>query len=725
MKKVFLLSLIIPLVLRTFAQADSTGKLSDLTDLSLEELMDIPIYSVSKVLESSFEAPLSSTVITRTEILNAGCTSIMEALRLSPEIIVREMANGTYDIHIRGLDNVPPNMGMYFFANSTTLVMIDNRPVYNYLHGGTFWETLPIDLNDVERIEIIRGPAAAMYGPNAMSGVINIITREPDKKGVYIVANGQYGRYNTGIANAAVGYKFNDRISAHVSGNFQTRERTENGYYVVARNQHVPIDTFILDDSVRNARYPHPKLAMRKYGFNGFIDYRINERASISLQGGGQFSEAQTMFASSFFTTARSQSYYGNLIADLYGVNFQASFLSGTQSPNLGVTPWKWDFNTTDLVLDYRFTRVRNLVITPGITYRRASYDDRKYLDEVNGLGFFNKQLVVNNLAAYLRLDYTAFARKLRLIAAGRIDKFFDGPKKPYFSWQLAATYKPHPNHVIRIVQSRANRAPLLINTYADWGVNFANAELGPGRLQIEGDRNLKLLTTDMLELGYRGRIKDNLEIDFVVFGSFTKNYTNIVYQNYEYDSTAARADVLYQFQNIAVKARQIGFTLAVNCAIGKFQIRPYVTVQQTTIYDYSRYNISPTADSTYFAPSPATQNIYSGKGSVMNHLATPTVYGGAYLNCRITKQLNLNVNPYFMSAYTQLEGANLTYNDGMRGVEKVRAKLLLNVVVSYTFFKKLMVFMNFKNCFNDNTREFYRADAAGFKVSGGAHFEF
>src|SRR5580693_5240503 len=164
--------------------------------------MNVPIYSVSKSTESTFDAPLSSSVVTREEIRKAGCTTIMEALRLVPGVIVREQTNGNYTVDIRGLDNLPPNLGVYFMANSTTLVMIDERPVYNYLQGGTFWETLPVDLNDVERIEVVRGPAAAMYGPNAESGVINIITASAKKKGVYVVANGQYGNYNTGIANA-------------------------------------------------------------------------------------------------------------------------------------------------------------------------------------------------------------------------------------------------------------------------------------------------------------------------------------------------------------------------------------------------------------------------------------------------------------------------------------------------------------------------------------------
>ncbi|MGC3978729.1 MAG: Plug domain-containing protein [Paludibacteraceae bacterium] len=87
-----------------------------------------------------------------------------------PGLIVREKTNGNYDVHIRGNDNMPPK-GMFIYSeNSISLVMIDGRPVYNYSFGGTFWEALPVDLVDVERIEIIRGPSSALYGPNADFG---------------------------------------------------------------------------------------------------------------------------------------------------------------------------------------------------------------------------------------------------------------------------------------------------------------------------------------------------------------------------------------------------------------------------------------------------------------------------------------------------------------------------------------------------------------------------
>src|SRR6186713_735975 len=100
----------------------------DLYELSLEELMNVPIVSASKKDETLFDAPLSSYTITRAEIDKAGSTSIMEALRLAPGVIVREQSNGNYDIHIRGFDNILRRPSDYSKQNIITLVMIDDRP---------------------------------------------------------------------------------------------------------------------------------------------------------------------------------------------------------------------------------------------------------------------------------------------------------------------------------------------------------------------------------------------------------------------------------------------------------------------------------------------------------------------------------------------------------------------------------------------------------------------
>src|SRR5204863_10190346 len=124
-----------------------------------------------------------------------------------------------------------------------------------------------------------------------------------------------------------------DKFSAGLSGNFQTRDRTQHDYYYVGTNEFLPLDSFLRVtykgktnaqyDSIKNQAYPNPNLAMRKYGYNAFLNYNINKHAFISVQGGGQHSDVQNIYVRDYLTTAQSESYYGNIKAEMYGVNLQ------------------------------------------------------------------------------------------------------------------------------------------------------------------------------------------------------------------------------------------------------------------------------------------------------------------------------------------------------------------------------------------------------------------
>lgn len=202
------------------------------SDMSLDELLNIDVVvTASKKPEDLFETPLSVTIIKKEELNQSGATSIPEALRLAPGLIVREITPGNYDVQIRGYDDVTKSSFISLPFNTTTLVMIDNRIVYSYFSGGTFWETFPIDLNDVERIEVVRGPASALYGPNAVTGVINIITSQANKQGMNISAKGVAGSNQAKNASTNIGYNWNDRTKLSFSGNFTERRRYNTDYF--------------------------------------------------------------------------------------------------------------------------------------------------------------------------------------------------------------------------------------------------------------------------------------------------------------------------------------------------------------------------------------------------------------------------------------------------------------------------------------------------------------
>jgi iron complex outermembrane receptor protein len=145
---------------------------TNLANLDLEDLMDIEVTSVSRKEERVIAAPAAVYVLTDEDIRRSGYTSIPELLRLVPGMHVAKSNSSTWAISTRGFSDV--------FANKL-LVMIDGRTVYSPIFSGTYWDVQDYVLEDIERIEVVRGPGGTLWGGNAVNGVVNIITKKAKK----------------------------------------------------------------------------------------------------------------------------------------------------------------------------------------------------------------------------------------------------------------------------------------------------------------------------------------------------------------------------------------------------------------------------------------------------------------------------------------------------------------------------------------------------------------
>jgi iron complex outermembrane receptor protein len=149
---------------------------------------DIPVVvTASRMEERVTDAPASVTVITREQILNSGAISIPDILRMAPGVEVMQTTGGGWEVGIRGL--------VQLLAREV-LVLLDGRTVYKDFNADVNWYALPVVLEDIERIEIIRGPLSSLWGANALSGVINIITR-PAAESQGTLATAQWGSRGT------------------------------------------------------------------------------------------------------------------------------------------------------------------------------------------------------------------------------------------------------------------------------------------------------------------------------------------------------------------------------------------------------------------------------------------------------------------------------------------------------------------------------------------------
>jgi iron complex outermembrane receptor protein len=145
-----------------------------LRSMSITDLAKIEVSSVSKSAEPLSEAPAAIYVITHEAIARSGASTLPEILRLAPNLQVHQTSAAAYTITARGLAGDPEAQA---FSNKL-LVLIDGRSVYTPLYSGVYWDMQDVVLDDVDRIEVISGPGATLWGANAVNGVINIITRK-------------------------------------------------------------------------------------------------------------------------------------------------------------------------------------------------------------------------------------------------------------------------------------------------------------------------------------------------------------------------------------------------------------------------------------------------------------------------------------------------------------------------------------------------------------------
>jgi iron complex outermembrane receptor protein len=727
------------------------------SDELLEFFLNKEITSASKRAEKSINSPLSTTVISRDELINSGAISIPEALRLVPGMIVREKTNGNYDVHIRGNDNLPPK-GMFVYSeNSISLIMIDGRPVYNYSFGGTFWESMPISLNDVERIEVIRGPSSALYGPNAVSGAINIITRKVETNKLHVDGGLQIGTTNSKIADLSAAFGAGTKFKVRLSGNYTHFDRFEKNFYNFENNQFysaAEMDTLhtyqynkitpasILAEENFSEKFSDPSLANDHYGANAFISFVQNQNISADLAVGAQQSEIISNALGNTTTPysgRTSNTQYIDFKTDIYGFHAQANYMIGDQFVQKNYPGWHIEPKVFNGSLEYE-KKIGTLTLRPGVSFQNTTYDDSKWGNATKHDGFLNGLKTIRSFAYFLRADYKLMD-KLRLIGAVRADKY-NKPDKTYFTYQFISSYDINENNVVRAVYSRANRGPFISDSYADyyWPIvtNFYT-------LHYEGNQNMKLPTLDMFELGYRTKIAKRVMVELEAFHSEMKNLifftpdqmTLYFNSNPTLDSIVGHG----QYQNLNLKSIQNGITANISVVVNsKLNFKVFGTYQQSKIKNF--YNRTIWNDFTSLTTSCMTQfkTDYMTTGTVkdsytatystfadssnasMDNKATPSFYGGLMADYAPVKKLNINTSLYFYSKQTIMLSKIESSSEDMYSIDP---KMIVNLKVSYKVWKDNSIFFNARNLLNNDKREFAYMDAVKGTYLVGINFNF
>jgi iron complex outermembrane receptor protein len=746
----------------------------------MEELIKLIInrnvYSASGHNESTLTSPLSSTVLTKKDINNFGATSIEEALRLVPGVIVRQKSNGNYDLHLRGLDNLPSNNMLLYSENTNILLMIDGRPMFNYAHGANVWESLPIGFEDIDRIEIVRGPASALYGSNADNGVINIITARTTTESPLVSGSVQGGNLSTYTADLALRKAFNEKFSGAITGNFQSRKRiTDEVYFfnlggmyhnvdgdqipfaggflpfkeyanLVQKYEGQDFPLLTTEDNI-NTMFPNSDLARENMGINGYLQYNINKKSEITVTGGFQDSYVNTSLIGDLprsIAGRESSTGYANLNAKIGKFKLQSNYMGGKQDFTVGEYGYIVDIGQMNTSAEYDIN-IKSLLIRPGISYQSVFYDDSPYL-KAGKSSYLNGKKTLNTLGISLRLDYTIF-EKLRLISAIRSEKF-NNPDDWYTSWQFAGVLPIKENQTFRAVYSRANRSSFIVNAHSNFTWD-REGRTPPNLVYFQGNPNAKLMYMDMVEIGYRIQPNKKLFIDAELFASKTKDFGALTSQESGIfnipqilEGTAPETRVYISYMNMPLEAKQLGASVNIDWIISeKLIARMHGTYQTTRLDNYSplsRNDIS--RQQLGQAGAGVTQLVGGIMGGTIDpsnpdnlvpitsnwqptdlkddvkHESTPAFWGMAGLVYRPTSKWSIASDGYYYSEQT-LGNINGTYN--------IDSKFILNSKIGYKPIAKFEVFVNARNLLNDKTTEFAYMDEIGGIYLVGVRFDF
>jgi iron complex outermembrane receptor protein len=463
----------------------------DLVELSLEELMDIKVTSVSKKEQKLSQAAAAIFVISQEDIRRSGVTTIPEALRMAPGVEVAQVDANKWAITIRGFNNL---------FSSKLLVMIDGRTVYSPLFSGVYWDVQDTVLEDIDRIEVIRGPGGTLWGANAVNGVINIITKNArDTQGGMVTAGG--GTLENGFGSIRYGGKMGEGEKAH--------------YRVFAK--YFNRDSF---DEAPGADGADEWEAVRG-GFR--MDLEPSENNSWTIQGdyydgeSGQRVTEVTSLTAPFLTTTDDD-------VQVKGTNLLARWkhsISERSRTTLQVyydraerdaKPLKQTIDTFDMDFHHHLDLGEHHDIVWGVG-QRFVYDD---LENTFAFSFTPDNRLDHTTSAFIQDDITLIENRLRLTLGSK----FEWNSYTEFEYQPNARilWTPHPNHSVWASVSRAVRTPA--RTDDSFRLNFL-ATPGGGLnnlFSILGNNNLKSEDLVAYELGYRLQPTDRIFLDVATF---------------------------------------------------------------------------------------------------------------------------------------------------------------------------------------------------------------
>ena len=465
----------------------------ELAEFSLEELMNIEVRSAGRKQQKLSHTAAAVYVVTQEDIHRSGATSVPEALRMVPGLHVAQIDSTKWAISARGSNAR--------FANKM-LVLVDGRSVYTGLWSGTYWDQHDLLLEDIERIEVIRGPGATMWGANAVNGVINIITKSAkDSQGWLATATG--GNLDRGTA-VRYGGKFGDKVHYRAYSKMFDR-----GHSLMP-------DGRPAGDRWRatrgGGRMDWQVSAKDSLSIHGDI-YEGNSRqepAFAVLLGGPSVDGPERVYSSGGYAQLR----WDRKFSERSETALQIYFTDEERGESAAIGK----FDTIDFDIQHRFALAARHDLMWGGGYRRT-------MDRIRGLGPSGAEAVrfrpdsrdQNLVSVFLQDDFSLVEDRLVLTAGSKLQR------NDYTGLEIQPNarllWTPDARQGLWGAMSRAVRTPSRLERDVQVDFPIVGAPSGViGRLL--GQPGFEAETVFVYEAGYRRQIGSRVAADLAVFHS-------------------------------------------------------------------------------------------------------------------------------------------------------------------------------------------------------------
>jgi len=512
------------------------------------------VVSASRQPQSRDQAPATVYVVTSEDIKDSGALHIWDALRNVPGVDVIQTRTGQAEVSIRGLDQTLSNR---------TLVLLDGKTVMNGIFDYVTWESIPVTMDEIDRIEIVEGPASAIYGANAVNGVINIITKTPEQ------LHGGIARYTAGERNTqngsfAYGRQIDD-LKYKVGGGWDSTNRFENA------------DQLASQAGKFNTSFGYTPSKDMEWDVSGGLT-QLNTQTTLGVPGTA-IEEGLTSFARTDYRyqNTRLRSFWNHGRTDLEQLQFPPQ-------PNV-------DYDTYDASLEQSLALPFHNQAVFGTSYRRNSARSSALAP-----GLLQEDL----WSAYMEdrwdiVDHWAF------MGSGRIDRH---PFTPIsFSPRGSLLYTPVQDQVFRISAGTAFRNPTLLENFVDAtlktpnvGTSIPNPPVSTIQNQTVGNRNLDAERIETIEIAHNGtfgRVKTTI-------AAFHYTLNNIIQAGDVESTTIAppNLDVVTSYSNgevVNASGGEVGAEVILTQVLSSFANYSYQylhegSVDQTTALESPRH---------------------------------------------------------------------------------------------------------------------------------------